>query len=116
MLVSQVSATLGRPWEYEDEFMIGLQGNHSTMVKLSEHSRSEYHKIYNVLEQFSRNSTKAISIRRRIREKRKLSDPGDRPEIDQAEQRRRENKRRSRSPLIQFVWTGYELTYCRNTS
>ena len=99
MLVNQVSATLGRPWEDDDEYMIGLQANHTTMVKLSKHDRSEYHKIYNVLEQFSKNSVKAIGLRSRMRGKRQLADIGDSLEIDEDEQRRKGTRIRGRLPL-----------------
>lgn len=40
-------------WEKDDEHIIGLSGNHSTMVKLSEDIHRDYEKIYEVLRKFS---------------------------------------------------------------
>ena len=48
-LVDYHSATLGRSWEVDDEYVIGLRGNHSTIVKLPQYRNDSYDKIYGVL-------------------------------------------------------------------
>ena len=48
-LVDYHSATLGRSWEVDDEYIIGLRGNHSTIVKLPQYRNDSYDKIYGVL-------------------------------------------------------------------
>lgn len=52
LLVSPVSATYGRPWEITDEYIISLNGDHSTMVKFSRNDRSDYPKVCDVLERY----------------------------------------------------------------
>jgi hypothetical protein len=64
MLVGFHSATLGRHWESIDqEYIIGLQGNHSTCVKFPEFSVTNYHKVYNIIEQFVAASPSVIEAR-----------------------------------------------------
>lgn len=63
MLVGFHSATLGRAWETDEEYIIGLPGDHSTLVKLPEHPPDSYHKVYNVLEQFSLRAPSVIKSR-----------------------------------------------------
>jgi len=63
MLVGFHSATLGRAWETDEEYIIGLPGDHSTLVKLPEHPPDSYHKVYNVLEQFSLKAPLVIESR-----------------------------------------------------
>jgi len=63
MLVGFHSATLGRAWETDEEYIIGLPGDHSTLVKLPEHPPDSYHKVYNILEQFSLKAPLVIESR-----------------------------------------------------
>ena len=52
-LVTLSSACLGRPWETDEEFIIGLEGDHSTLVKLPDYYREKrYDRISDVLEKF----------------------------------------------------------------
>ena len=63
MLVGFHSATMGRPWETSEEYIVGLPGDHSTLVKLPDHPPDAYHKIYNILEQFSQSAPGVVRSR-----------------------------------------------------
>ena len=63
LLVSPVSATCGRPWETSDEYVISLNGDHSTMVKFSENDRSDYPKVRDVLKSYINSAVPTIRSR-----------------------------------------------------
>jgi hypothetical protein len=47
------TASLGRSWEIDEEFIIGLEGDHSSLVKLPGYYREKrYERISDVLEKF----------------------------------------------------------------
>jgi hypothetical protein len=51
-LVDFHSATLGRSWETDEEYIVGLRGNHSSIVKLPEYDDGRYNKIRGILQKF----------------------------------------------------------------
>ena len=63
LLVDYQSATVGRGWETDEENIIGLYGNHTTMVKLPEDFDEDYEKIYEVLRRFSATAPTVILSR-----------------------------------------------------
>src|SRR3954451_2561140 len=63
-LVTLLSASLGRPWEIDEEFVIGLEGNHSTLVKLPEYyGEKRYERISDVFEKFLNVATDVVASR-----------------------------------------------------
>jgi hypothetical protein len=66
-LVALSSASLGRPWETGEEFIIGLEGDHSTLVKLPDYCREKrYDRISDVLEKFLTVANEVIASRFRL--------------------------------------------------
>ena len=63
LLVNPASASCGRPWERTDEYVISLNGDHSTMVKFSENDRSDYPKVCDVLESYTKSAVQTIESR-----------------------------------------------------
>jgi hypothetical protein len=62
-LVDFQSATLGRSWERDEEYMIGLRGNHSSIVKLPQYRNDSYDKIYDVLSTLLAVASRVINAR-----------------------------------------------------
>ena len=63
-LVTLPSASPGRPWEVDEEFIIGLEGDHSTLVKLPDYyGERRYERISDVLEKFLTVATDVVASR-----------------------------------------------------
>jgi hypothetical protein len=63
MLVDFESATKARPWDLDEEWICGLQGNHSTLVKLPEYYNENYDKVADILRKFSELAPSVIDNR-----------------------------------------------------
>ena len=60
------SARLGRPWEIDEEFIIGMSGTHSTLVKLPEHDNDDYDNVHEVLAKFAAVAAEVIDAHFRM--------------------------------------------------
>ena len=63
LLVDPASATHGRPWEFGDEYIVSLDGDHSTMIKFSGNDRDGYEKVCDVVQDLARNAVTVIEAR-----------------------------------------------------
>ena len=63
LLVSPGSATCGRPWETTDEYIIALNGDHSTMVKFSKHDDRDCARVRDVLKSYINSAVPTIRSR-----------------------------------------------------
>jgi hypothetical protein len=63
LLVDPASATHGRPWETGDDYILSLDGDHSTMIKFSENDRDGYEQVCDVVQDFIQNAGTVIGAR-----------------------------------------------------
>ena len=63
LLVNPASATHGRSWETGDDYVVSLDGDHSSMVKFSDNDRDGYEKVCDVIQDFTRNACTVIKAR-----------------------------------------------------
>ena len=63
LLVNPASASQGRTWEVGDDFIISLNGDHSSMVKFSENDQNGYEKVLYVVQSLTSNANTAIEAR-----------------------------------------------------
>ena len=62
-MVKPESAASGRKWETGDEYVMSLDGNHSTMVKFNENDRGGYEKVRYVLREFILHANPVVEVR-----------------------------------------------------
>lgn len=62
-MVKPESAASGRKWETGDEYVMSLDGNHSTMVKFDENDRGGYEKVRYVLRDFTLHANSVVEAR-----------------------------------------------------
>jgi hypothetical protein len=63
MLVDAASATCGRSWETGDNYVVSLDGDHSSMIKFSENDRDGYEKVRDVVQAFVKQANTVIRAR-----------------------------------------------------